>query len=223
MSARLDDIFWLALSGPQRGVSIGTATARRLAPGFSPIVAFADHARPDFAALAPFCEPHEHFYCAQWTGEMPPGWRLVFETTMFKMVWASDIAPDHRPIDAVRLGPAHAGQAVDLALSTRPGPFGPRTIELGEYFGCFDGPRLVAMVGERLWMPPYRELSALCTHPDYQGRGLARALSALIVRRILARGEMPFLHVVRGNDAHAFYGRMGFRDYHEIPVRVIAR
>ena len=32
-------------------------------------------------------------------------------------------------------------------MFTNPGPFGIRTIELGEYFGVFDGAQLVAMAG----------------------------------------------------------------------------
>ena len=122
------------------------------------------------------------------------------------------------------LGPAHADQAVALAALTRPGPFGPRTIELGEYFGCFEGGRLVAMAGERMHAGDLHEISGVCTHPDFQGRGLARRLVARLVRRQLARGETPFLHVMRDNaGAHGLYLRMGFRDHAEPVVRVLAR
>jgi len=106
---------------------------------------------------------------------------------------------------------------------TKPGPFGLRTIELGDYFGCFDGPRLVAMAGERMQAGGFREISGVCTHPEAQGRGHARRLMARLVRRELQRGETPFLHVMRDNAvAHGFYARMGFRDYREIVVRVMA-
>ena len=53
--------------------------------------------------------------------------------------------------DALRLGTAHADRALELATLTRPGPLGIRSIELGEYFGDLDGPRLLAMAGERLF------------------------------------------------------------------------
>jgi len=52
----LDNVVWHALSGPQAKYASGTATARRYARGFPPIMAFADAAQPDLAALAPRCE-----------------------------------------------------------------------------------------------------------------------------------------------------------------------
>jgi predicted GNAT family acetyltransferase len=132
---------------------------------------------------------------------------------------AADEAPDAR-----RLGPEHASQALDLAALTRPGPFGPRTIELGEYFGVFEGSRLVAMAGERMHAGSFREISGVCTHPDFQGRGFARRLMTRLLRRQMQRHETPFLHVMRDNEAaHRLYERMGFRIHRETVVRVIAR
>jgi GNAT superfamily N-acetyltransferase len=222
-SALLDHIFWHTLTGPHARYATGAGAARRYAPGFSPILGFADPVHPDFAALAPFCEQGEHFYCDAWTGTPPDGWRIEAESTMFRMVWtapapASDAAPD-----AIALGPEHAAQALELATLCRPGPFGPRTIELGEYFGYFDEGRLIAMAGERMHVPGLREISGVSTHPDYQGRGLARKLVAKLVQRQLARGETPFLHVMRSNEAaHQLYLRMGFEDYLESVVRVVS-
>jgi ribosomal protein S18 acetylase RimI-like enzyme len=223
MHQHLDNIFWQTLSGPHACHASGTATAKRYARGFSPIVGFPDPATPDFAALRPYCDPGEHFYCDAWTGAAPDGWHIEAESTMFRMVWEG-AAPQHDPApDALPLGPRHAGQALALATLTRPGPFGPRTIELGEYFGYFDGDRLVAMAGERMAAPGLREISGVCTHPDFQGRGLARRLMEKLIRRQLLRGETPFLHVMRANTAaHALYMRMGFVDYRETVVRVVA-
>jgi predicted GNAT family acetyltransferase len=110
-----------------------------------------------------------------------------------------------------------------LAELTHPGPFGLRTLELGDYFGCFEGERLIAMAGERSCAAGLREVSGVCTHPDFQGRGLARRLTAKLIRRQMLRGETPFLHVMSANAAaRELYRRMGFRDYRESVVRVIA-
>ena len=107
----LDNITWHTLSGPQAIFAAGTDEARRYAPGFSPIVGFANVERPNFDALAPFCKPDEHFYCDGWTGAAPAGWSVDAERTMFKMVWESSIpAADEAP-EALRLGPQHAAQA----------------------------------------------------------------------------------------------------------------
>jgi ribosomal protein S18 acetylase RimI-like enzyme len=223
MSNPLDNIFWHALAGAHLGFTTGAANARRYAPGFSPILGFADREHPNFASLAPFCEPGEHFYCDGWSGSPPDGWRIDAESTMFRMVWAAPIPLVDEAPDAVELGPEHAARMLELATLTRPGPFGPRTPELGDYFGYFHGDRLVAMAGERLAAPGLREISGVCTHPEFQGRGFARKLVAKLVRRHMQRGEQSFLHVMRDNSgAHRLYQRMGFEDYLESVVRVVS-
>lgn len=222
MHSLLDNITWHTLNGPHAHFSVGTAQARRYAPGFSPILGFADPAEPDFAELRPFCEAGEHFYCDGWSAAVPAGWHLEAESTMFKMLWQGELPADE-PLPATRrLGADDAAQALDLALLTRPGPFGLRTLELGEYIGCFEGSRLIAMAGERMCAGPLREISGVCTHPDAQGRGLARRLMLALIRRQLARGETPFLHVMRDNEgARRLYQRMGFVEYRESVVRVV--
>jgi len=223
MPALLDNISWHALSGPQAAFACGAGAARRYAPGFSPIIAFADPLRPDFASLRPFCESGEHFYCAGWSGPAPLAWRIETQSTMFRMLWQGAEPDPADTLATVALGAAHAAAALELATLTNPGPFGPRTIELGDYLGVFDGGRLVAMAGERMHAGRYREISGVCTHPEFRGRGLARRLMHLLIRRQLRRGETPFLHVMHDNaGAHALYGRMGFADYCETIVRVVA-
>lgn len=141
---------------------------------------------------------------------------------MFRMVWAGPPQWAEDAAEARPLGAEHATQALALAELTHPGPFGPRTIELGDYFGFFDGNRLIAMAGERMQAGTYREVSGVCTHPDFQGRGLACRLMHRLLHRQLARGETPFLHVMSGNSgARRLYERLGFRNYCEVPVRVL--
>lgn len=222
----LDNFFWNALSGPQSHLSLGNTRARRFAPGFSPIAGFADPQQPDFDALRPHSEAREPFYCAGWRGSTPDGWQLDVEAGMLQMIWrapspARDDAPEARPLAA-----EHLPQILELVALTRPGPFGPRTIEMGEYFGLFDAAsgRLMAMAGERCAAGDLREISGVCTHPDFQGRGLARRLMAQLIRREMARGETPVLHVVSGNaGAVALYRRMGFAVHGETVVRVVQR
>ena len=122
------------------------------------------------------------------------------------------------------LNPKHAPLALELAELTHPGPFGLHTIELGDYFGVFDGARLIAMAGERSYAGTLREISGVCTHPDFQGRGLAKRLMLKLIRREMLRNETPFLHVMHDNtSARQLYERMGFRNYKETVVRVISR
>lgn len=220
----LSNVVWHTLSGPHAHWSSGTDRARRYSTGFSPLVAFADKDQPDFDALLPLCAEGEHFYCDGWSGPAPQGWRIDADKTMYKMVWHGTLPTQDPAPQARRLGAQDAQQAFDLAALTRPGPFGLRTIELGEYFGLFDGERLLAMAGERLQAGALREISGVCTHPDYRGHGLTRVLMLKLLQRQQARGQTSFLHVMSDNlVAHEMYLRMGFRDYLESVVRVVSR
>jgi ribosomal protein S18 acetylase RimI-like enzyme len=224
MHGLLDNIMWNCLSGPHARFATGADGIRRYAPGFSPIVGCAEPEQPDFATLANYCRPGESFYLDIWSGAAPAGWRIDKEAKMFKMIWDAPQPGEDAAPDAVPLRPEHAAQAVDLAKLTNPGPFGSRTPELGEYFGYFDDGRLIAMAGERMCAGDLHEVSGICTHPDFQGRGLARKLTLKLVRRQMQRGKRPFLHVMSHNaPARALYAKMGFRDYRETVVRVVTR
>ena len=220
----LDNPFWHALTGAQSCFAAGEGGARRYARGFSPILGFADPRDPDFASLEAYCDPGERFYCEGWTGPVPAGWDLQVEARMLRMAWTGG-EPEAAELPEARfLDGSHAHDALDLAVLTNPGPFGLRTIALGDYLGVFEGPRLLAMAGERVQAGPWREVSGVCTHPETQGRGLARRLTAMILRRQLARGQRPFLHVMRHNTvAVTLYERMGFQTTHDTPVRVVEK
>jgi predicted GNAT family acetyltransferase len=118
---------------------------------------------------------------------------------------------------------------VDLATLTEPGPFQLRTIELGVFFGVFHNCRLVAMAGQRLSLPGrltepgYVEVSAVCTHPDFRGRGYAPALMSTVMEHIFAQGKTPILHSFSSNAAAiAVYQGLGFtfrRSFHLAVLR----
>jgi predicted GNAT family acetyltransferase len=108
-----------------------------------------------------------------------------------------------------------------LVALTEPGPWRPRTIELGDYHGVFDGDQLVAMAGERQKIPGCTEVSAVCTHPDARRRGLGAAVTAQVVRGILERGETPFLHHTAENPARTVYEALGFRFRREVQLVIV--
>lgn len=220
----LTNVFWHSLTGVQAKFAVGAGGARRYAPGFSPILGFAEPAQPDFDAINPYCEPSERFYCAGWTGAAPRGWTIEATSTMHCMLWDGGSVPEEDGTGIDVLGTGDAAAAVDLARLTRPGPFGPRTLELGTYLGIRDAGHLLAMAGERTHVAEFREISGVCTHPDAQGRGIARRLMHLVIGAQIARGQLPFLHVMHDNAvAHEFYLGMGFIDLHEIAVRIVSR
>src|SRR5262249_1306565 len=114
--------------------------------------------------------------------------------------------------EARELTAADVPEMISLTRLTQPGPFGERTREMGDYFGIRVNGKLAAMAGERLKVPGFTEISAVCTHPDFLGRGYARGLMGILMQRIGARGETPFLHVRKTNArAVELYERLGFR------------
>lgn len=139
---------------------------------------------------------------------VPDDVRVSFRVNVFQMV-AADWRPEPDP-EAIELGPADAAEMYDLASRTKPGPFELRTRELGRYVGYRVDERLVAMTGERFHPPGYTEVSAVCTDPEFRGRGYAERAMRTIGAGIVARGEIPFLHVATDNPAVHLYERLGF-------------
>ncbi len=159
----------------------------------------------------------------------PPGWEPVFVLEGRQMLWR-----DSRPLDdrlpasgaaadapaVAELGPDDVPEMLDLVERAQPGPFGPRTRELGTYLGIRERGRLVAMAGERLRPPGFTEISAVCTAPEARGRGHAARLVRALADRILARGDHPFLHVAEANTgAIALYERLGFASHQKVTFR----
>ena len=220
----LSNIVWRTLSGSHAHLAAGTASIRRYARGYTPLIGFDDPANPPFEALAPFCDIGERFYCAEWRGPAPRGWAVELDSTMCAMIWDGRTPDEDPELEAIALGPAHVAQMMALAAVTKPGPFAERTAELGEFHGIVEQGELLAMAGERMHAGKLREVSGICTAPAHQGRGFGRRLTQLVIRRQLARGQTPFLHARSANArARELYLRLGFRVDREVPVRIVTR
>jgi len=220
----LANIIWRSLSGSHRRLSVGTERTRRYARDFPALFGFADPGSASFESFEAHCEAGAHLYCTEWAGPAPPGWKVDVDTRVVAMIWRGDRPAIDESIPLTRLEASHVEEMRALARLTRPGPFARNPMGLGEWLGVFDAGRLVAMAGERLHAGTLHEVSGICTHPDAQGRGLARALTLAMVRRQLDRGELPFLHVMPDNSrARALYERIGFETEREVPLRVVSR
>jgi predicted GNAT family acetyltransferase len=207
----LDNMIWNALAGPQAHLGLGTYRARRFIPEIAIFAAVPDpeHSLEGLAELLP-----QGALCGLVTAApvaIAPEFELVRSADVVQMT-AERFAPASTAgLEFVTLGPANVPAMVELVELTRPGPFGPRTLEMGHYLGLFEGDRLVAMTGERLHLAGFGEVSAVCTHPDHRGRGLAKALVSAIGSEVVARGEVPFLQAYPDNAAAiATYERLGF-------------
>jgi ribosomal protein S18 acetylase RimI-like enzyme len=141
----------------------------------------------------------------------PPGWHIKHEIKGLQFIYEAGKRGNTEFPDIKPLSEIHIEQMMQLAKLTKPGPFGNKTIDFGCYFGIFDNNKLVAMTGQRLHVENYTEISAVCTHPDYLGKGYANRLLQHQLQLILQKGQRPFLHVREDNErAIEIYQRIGF-------------
>ena len=227
MEEPLDNPIWHALTGPQAGFGRQIGDAARFARDVAPFFAITAPTAAAYADLARLIGDASEARLFRPLGEaVPPGWSETFAKEIVQMVCAAPPGAADAALDPVlagaieTLGPADGDAMMALAAVTHPGPFGPRTAELGRFVGIRAGGALVAMAGERLRLPGHVELSAICTHPTQRGRGLARGLVCRLAGAALARGETPFLHVFPDNAAAAgLYQRLGFVARRRLLVR----
>ncbi|MBS0521845.1 MAG: GNAT family N-acetyltransferase [Proteobacteria bacterium] len=215
----LDNPVWHSLAGPHRQHAHQRPLASHYPRDMAPFSAIADASAAAYADLALDLPPGTEARLFRPSHEpLPEGWQ---ETGVFPMLQMVAVAApsDECAEPPVALSPADAPAMLELVEIANPGPFEPRTPLLGHYIGIRDGDRLVAMAGERLRPPGHVELSAICVHPEARGRGYARRLTLALMRRALARGEVPFLHVRPDNVAAAsLYQALGFTVRREIVV-----
>lgn len=207
----LDSPVWTALTSDQQALAVGGPLAKRYLPEVAPFAAVAERTPEAFSALAALI-PEGGWVVLPTPDQLVPPDRFTIEwqVPLLQMVLDAPAIPADGP-EHVRLGSSDVPEMLDLTDRTRPGPFGPRTIELGEYIGLrFDG-KLVAMAGERMRLGGAVEISAVCVDPEYRGRGYATLLMMRLAQRMQAAGETPFLHVFADNaSAIALYEKLGF-------------
>jgi ribosomal protein S18 acetylase RimI-like enzyme len=211
--ADLDTPVWRSLSTTHARFAQGGERARRFDPEVAAFVALRDGSPEAWLELADLVGPGEIVLLAGAAIEPPAGWTREGGGYGFQMVLGDLAARPDVDETIERLTTSDVPQILALIELTQPGPFRPRTIELGNYYGVFKDGQLVAMAGERLQTPRYTEISAVCTHPSARGRGLAAALSHHVATGILDRRQTPILHVAEHNvNAKRVYERLGFAD-----------
>ena len=221
----LDNPIWKALTTTHAGFAQTCNSARKFPREVSVLAGFSAPTPENYDSLASLVKPGETVgLFLQAPPDPPVDWTIVNTGPLLQMLYDHPSSPGacargfpsdgvrSNRLEFVRLTHADVPDMLALTKLTKPGPFGARTHEMGDYFGIRSAGTLAAMAGERLRLPGYTEISAVCTHPDQLGHGYASALMEMLMERICSRAELPFLHVRSENDrAIQVYERLGFR------------
>ncbi|MGB6193116.1 MAG: GNAT family N-acetyltransferase [Terracidiphilus sp.] len=212
----LDNPIWHSLLTDHSNLALGDDLARRYPADIGPLSGMADQSRAAYEALRALAGANGTLALfLEEPARDQSGWTLVRTGAMSQMIFNGSAAPSPGPLSpAATLRPLtfeDVNEMVELAELTEPGPFRRRTATLGNFFGIFEGGRLLAMAGQRSRPSGFIEVSAVCTHPDARGRGYAYAAMASVVDDILRQSAVPFLHVLAENySAIRVYERLGF-------------
>jgi ribosomal protein S18 acetylase RimI-like enzyme len=215
----LENPAWHALHGPQRALADGDASAIRYDPAVAPFAALPDIPTPaEWDTLAALIGGDDAILFRADRLEAH-GWTERFRARCLQMVHDGRPTSGQAAVPLDVLSARDVPDMIALVERTRPGPFLTRTIELGGYRGVWDGGRLVAMAGERMRLPGYTEVSAVCVDETHRGHGFATTLINALVDGIAARREVAFLHVLTDNDrAIRRYDVLGFRTARSLDV-----
>ncbi len=222
MSHILDRSTWNALHTTHASLAEGNEHALRYPASIVPFAAAADDTAESLEALENLPAAGEVMALAEIGAiAIPRGLSIVSETKLMQMIAER---PYERITDA-RVEPlteADAAEMLALATLTKPGPFTLRAQSLGPFWGVKIDGRLAAMAGQRQHLTGFAELSGLCTHPDFQGRGLGTLLFRIVAGEISARDETVFLHVLASNTpAIKLYWTLGFVERVEMNLSVV--
>jgi ribosomal protein S18 acetylase RimI-like enzyme len=139
-------------------------------------------------------------------------WRGVRWTTKQSAVTANGAA---RVLAMTKLGVAHMPLLEELYSYGGGDAFRKRSLELGVFYGVYDGERLVSVAGTHVVSDNERSaaLGNVMTHPAYRGQGLATLATAAVCDELLERGmELIGLSVTRSNEAALrVYEKIGFK------------
>jgi GNAT superfamily N-acetyltransferase len=197
--------------------------AARYPPQVAPFVAVGSSDARVMPRLEAIVNGGESVYFVGVAPDFGAGWTVESTGVIPQLVCAAPaiVRPGPEP---VVLTEHNRSDMLALTALVFPGFFRARTIEMGRYIGIYHGRMLAAMAGERMRLDGYQEVSAVCTHPEFLGRGYAQRLVGLLTNAILARDVTPFLHVHRENTrALSLYEHLGYRARAELRLWSVTR
>jgi predicted GNAT family acetyltransferase len=220
----LDRPVWESLAHAPH-LAEGSDLAKRFRRDVNVFASAYDDSPPSLAALDKLVGHNEAVFLLQVPAIcVPEGLVAVREAEGVQLIAVQSIEPETGEETIMELGDADAADMLALASLTEPGPFLQRTHTMGRFIGIRINGQVAAMAGERMRFPGFTEVSGVCTHPDFRGRGFARRLSSVVANRIQQRGDQAFLHAWTSNTAAiALYKTLGFKQRASVHVAVLKR
>lgn len=216
MSHILDNAIWNATSTGDENIAMVNGDVGCYQPEIAPFAAVKEWNKKNVERLAGFI-PAGRQVAVSYEERIKLDenkWKVLQEMDCCQMVYEKPVSVFTTESSSliVPLGMEHIPQMLELTSLTKPGPFLEKTILFGNYFGIFIDERLAAMTGQRMHPVPYMEISAVCTHPDFRGKGYAKTLMLHVMKIILGNSFVPFLHVLTSNTtAIQLYESIGYR------------
>jgi predicted GNAT family acetyltransferase len=218
---QLDNPIWTALTTRHTELAEGDDIAKRYLPAFTTLAGLKEETEAAFASLARITNKTQRIgLCSLNDFSVPSMWICSAKFLVAQMICRELKECKSYPMET--LTHADVPEMKELVMQTQPGPFSDRTIDFGTFLAIKENGKIVAMAGQRMKLPGYDEVSAVCTHPDHQGKGYARALVHEISKRIVAAGNTPILHVRSENPAGIkSYEAVGFKTRREFYFGVL--
>lgn len=218
----LDNPIWESLNSRHRPFALGDGDVLRYPAEVAPFLGIRSETATA-GALEALVPQQDSVFLLGPAPRVPAGWQLDAPVQLAQMVCPARVVDVDGP-DIIELSAEHQSDVLALTALVYPHYFRPQTTALGRYFGIYQDGRLAAMIGERMGTDAWQEISAVCTHPDFTGRGLARRLLAWLSNDTFDRGRTPFLHVSQQNlRALQLYEQNGYHVRREIPFRALRR
>jgi GNAT superfamily N-acetyltransferase len=220
----LDNPVWYALQTTHKTFAKGTRHVQRYPVDTLQFVGCENPAGADLNELLPWTSAGERLIMIGELPVLPDNWALLRELDCIQMICEQAVSAPIKTDNVLPLHEKDIPDMLDLINLVQPGFFYKDTPLLGQYYGIRQEGQLVAVAGERTKITGLVEVSAVCTHPSFTGKGYAQQLVTQIVNINVAKGNALYLHFLTSNErARKVYELLGFRDRRSIIFWEIVR